>query len=102
MNHIVFTFFTLGVLFMFFAALGILRMPDLYCRLQTASKASTLGVVFLAIGAGLHFYNAGYLKSALFVSVLFLLTSPVAAHILGLTARKTWGKNPQSSPDIKL
>ncbi|MGE0634441.1 MAG: monovalent cation/H(+) antiporter subunit G [Pseudobdellovibrionaceae bacterium] len=84
MNAAVFVFLTLGVFFNFCAALGMVRMPDLFCRLQTASKASTLGGIFLALGAGIHFFEKGYFLNAVCVSLFLLITTPVSAHVLAV------------------
>jgi len=35
-----------GSLFLFIGALGIVRMPDVYNRMQAGTKATTLGSVF--------------------------------------------------------
>nr|WP_272210627.1 monovalent cation/H(+) antiporter subunit G [Marinicella sp. W31]MDC2876528.1 monovalent cation/H(+) antiporter subunit G [Marinicella sp. W31] len=41
-----------GALFALTAAIGVLRLPDLYSRMHAASKAGTVGagLIFLAIG----------------------------------------------------
>ncbi|MRR06564.1 MAG: Na+/H+ antiporter subunit G, partial [Deltaproteobacteria bacterium] len=46
MRDIVITVFMfIGAFFMFVAALGVLRMPDLFMRLSTTTKAATLGAM---------------------------------------------------------
>ncbi|MFB6356414.1 MAG: cation:proton antiporter [bacterium] len=50
-NSILIVFFlSVGVFFMFVAALGIYRMPDVYNQLHTSTKAATLALVNLLIG----------------------------------------------------
>jgi multicomponent Na+:H+ antiporter subunit G len=75
----------LGVL----SAVGILRMPDVYIRLQVASKASSLGVALLMLGVAVHFSELGVSVRALLVVVFLFLTSPVAAHVIGRAAYLT-------------
>ncbi len=48
-----------GSSFAFLAALGVLRMPDVFTRMQASTKASTLGLGCLLIGAALQFADAG-------------------------------------------
>lgn len=75
-------FIVLGALFSFIAALGILKFPSFYMRVQAASKASTLGVIFMFIGLAPYFATSGvYFKSVLVVLFL-LITIPAGTHAL--------------------
>jgi multicomponent Na+:H+ antiporter subunit G len=69
---------------------GVLRMPDVYSRIQCSSKAITLGalplLLALAIGQGLL---TSYGSRALFVAVLLLVVNPAASHALSRAAYKT-------------
>ena len=42
-----------GSAFALLAAVGVLRMPDVFTRMQASTKASTLGLACLLIGAAL-------------------------------------------------
>lgn len=77
---------TWGAVFIALAALGLLRMPDLYCRLHASSKAATLGIACLAIGVVVHFHdwNVGF-RAIAFGLVLFL-TAPISAHLIARAA----------------
>ena len=74
----------IGSLFLFSAGLGVLRMPDTYNRIQTGTKATTLGTILVLIGlAFLH--PAWTLK--LFILIFFvMLTNPVSSHALARAA----------------
>lgn len=72
-----------GTLFMFIAALGLVRMPDLYTRMSASTKASTLGLGLLLAAAGLHFGDITSITHAIGTFLFVLLTAPVAAHLLG-------------------
>ena len=78
-----------GVLLGVLSAVGILRMPDVYIRLQVASKASSLGVALLMLGVAAHFGELGVTVRALLVVVFLFLTAPVAAHVIGRAAYLT-------------
>ena len=43
-------FLLLGSLFLFLGALGLVRMPDVYNRIQAGAKAATLGVLGVLLG----------------------------------------------------
>lgn len=78
-----------GCAFLLLAAVGIVRMPDLYIRMSSSSKAVTLGVGCLALGLALHMNDAGVTTRAVLLIALFLLKAPVAAHMLGRAAYRT-------------
>lgn len=72
----------LGLLFDLSGTLGLVRLPDLYNRLQAATKCVTLGTCLILIGALVRtgFHALGV--KALLCAVFIVLTSPVAAHAL--------------------
>jgi multicomponent Na+:H+ antiporter subunit G len=76
----------LGTAFGLLSAVGILRMPDVYTRLQVASKASSLGIALLMVGVAAHFDDLSITIRALLVVVFLFLTAPVAAHLIGRAA----------------
>jgi multicomponent Na+:H+ antiporter subunit G len=75
-----------GAAFLLLAAIGIVRMPDLFMRMQAASKASTLGVGFLVLAAGVYFGDLAIMIRVLLVIAFLFLTAPVAAHIIARSA----------------
>lgn len=77
---------TAGTLPILFAAIGILRMPDFYLRLSVTVKASTLGTGFLLIATTLVFSEVFVTTKAIAIGFFLLLTSPVAAHMIGRAA----------------
>jgi multicomponent Na+:H+ antiporter subunit G len=90
----------LGTLLGVLSAVGLLRMPDVYIRLQVASKASSLGVALLMLGVAVHFNELSVTVRAVLVVVFLFLTSPVAAHVIGRAAYMTGVPlAPGTSPD---
>lgn len=73
----------LGVGLIAAAGLGLIRLPDAYCRMSAVTKAASLGVVFVLLGALVlapSWDNA--LKVGLAVT-LQLLTAPVGGFAIG-------------------
>lgn len=68
--------------FALLAALGVLRLPDVFTRMQASTKASTLGVGCLLLGAALHLGDFGSFIRAASIGAFILLTTPVAAHVI--------------------
>jgi multicomponent Na+:H+ antiporter subunit G len=78
-----------GAGFVLVAALGVLRLPDLYMRMHASTKPATLGTSLLAAALALHAADPGIAARALLVVLFFLLTAPVAAHRLGRAAHRS-------------
>jgi len=81
------------------AALGILRLPDVYTRLHAASKAGPLGAGLILVGVGLSAGDAGIIIRCVLGLLFLVLTSPVSAHLLARAALKT-GIEPVSTTSI--
>ncbi len=75
-----------GGFFVFVAALGVLRLPDLFMRMHAATKAGTLGAGLVLFAAAVVFGDLGVAVKGILVFVFLLLTAPVAAHVLGRAA----------------
>ena len=76
----------LGGAFMLLAALGIVKMPDVYTRMQPATKGATLGAGFLFGAVALHFSDTATTTKALAGIAFLLCTAPIAAHMMGRSA----------------
>jgi multicomponent Na+:H+ antiporter subunit G len=75
-----------GAAFMFVAALGVARMPDLFTRMQAATKATTVGVLLVMSGVAVAHLETSVTIRAVLIAGFFLLTSPVAAHAIARSA----------------
>jgi multicomponent Na+:H+ antiporter subunit G len=73
-----------GSIFLFSAGLGVLRMPDSYNRIQTGTKASTLGTILVLLG--LAVLHPAWTWKLLMLIFFVLLTNPVSSHALARAA----------------
>jgi multicomponent Na+:H+ antiporter subunit G len=82
MEIIGFIFICIGILFNLFGCIGLIRLPDVYNRLQSATKCVTLGTCSILMGVIFYygFNNAGF-KAIIAIPLLFF-TATVAAHVL--------------------
>lgn len=71
-----------GSAFAAVAALGILRLPDIYTRMHAASKAGSVGSAMLLIALALTADETPVVLRALAAVAFFLLTAPISAHLL--------------------
>jgi multicomponent Na+:H+ antiporter subunit G len=69
-----------GAIFLFIAALGLLRMPDVYNRMQAGTKATTLGSILFLLGIGVGL--PGWLPKALILILFIVFTNPISSHAL--------------------
>jgi multicomponent Na+:H+ antiporter subunit G len=76
----------LGALFSLLAAVGLLRLPDLYLRMHAASKAGTMGAGLLLASVACVAFDVSVVLRALAGFVFLLLTAPVGAHLLAKAA----------------
>lgn len=72
----------IGILFNIFGCIGLIRLPDVYNRLQSATKCVTLGTCSILLGVLVRFgfINTG-IKALVAIPLLFF-TATVAAHAL--------------------
>ena len=86
----------LGALFTLLAAIGVVRLPDLYMRMHAASKAGVVGGGLVLLAVAVASIDAAVALRAIMGVVFLILTTPVAAHLL---ARASYlaGYHPHSS-----
>jgi multicomponent Na+:H+ antiporter subunit G len=77
-------FLIIGALFLFSAGLGVLRMPDTYNRIQTGTKATTLGTIMVLIG--IAFLHPPWTLKLIILIFFVMLTNPVSSHALARAA----------------
>lgn len=96
-------FTIIGVFFTVVAAIGLIRLPDIYSRAHAASKSATLGVMFVLFAALLHVWVDQRIFDARLLLGLFfvLLTAPVGGHLIARAAHaqgvKLWDKSLQDA-----
>lgn len=71
-----------GVAFDVVGCLGLVRLPDVYNRLQAGTKCVTLGTCSILLGAALMAGGPAGAAKALLCVAFVLLTSPTGAHAL--------------------
>ncbi len=76
----------LGAIVLLIAAIGLLRMPDSYLRVQVGTKASTAGVALIMLGIALIMPSW---FGKLFIILLFvMMTNPVSSNVLMRAAHR--------------
>ncbi len=77
-----------GAFFAVVAAVGLVRLPDVYARAHSTSKSETLGAVF-TLGAVALTYGIGFNTLKVVLLLLFMfITNPTAAHAITRAANE--------------
>ncbi|NLU71101.1 monovalent cation/H(+) antiporter subunit G [Streptomyces sp. HNM0574] len=84
-----------GAFLSLLAGIGMLRLPDVLTRMHAATKPQSLGLLFVLLGAGLWVRTATDIATLVLVGSFQLVTSPVAAHMVGRAAYRA-GRMDQS------
>ncbi|MET3599216.1 monovalent cation/H(+) antiporter subunit G [Martelella mangrovi] len=71
-----------GSIFALTAAIGIVRLPDLYTRMHAASKTGTVGAGLIFLAIGVHSGDVATFVRAFAGIAFFVLTAPISAHLL--------------------
>jgi multicomponent Na+:H+ antiporter subunit G len=75
-------FIAIGILFNLFGCVGLIRLPDVYNRLQSATKCVTLGTCSILLGVLVRYGFVGIGVKALVAIPLLFFSATVAAHAL--------------------
>ena len=79
----------LGLVFDVVGCLGLVRLPDFYCRTQAATKCVALGTMLIIVGAVV---TVGTLSAAVkggLCLTFLLITSPTGSHALARAAYRS-------------
>lgn len=79
----------IGGLFYLLGGLGILRMPDVFNRIQAGTKATTLGAFAILLGVG--FAQPTWLLKVGLIIVFIALSNPIGSSVLAKAAYKSQG-----------
>ncbi|MCU7919480.1 MAG: monovalent cation/H(+) antiporter subunit G [Candidatus Thiodiazotropha sp. (ex Dulcina madagascariensis)] len=70
----------IGAAFTLLGALGLVRMPDVYNRIQAGTKAVTLGALSLLLGIGLLYPQ--WWSKLLVIALMILVTNPLGSSTI--------------------
>ncbi|MBU1237276.1 MAG: monovalent cation/H(+) antiporter subunit G [Gammaproteobacteria bacterium] len=75
-----------GAAFLFFGGLGLLRMPDVFNRIQAGTKATTLGTLLTLAGVGC--LQPAWALKLLLIGLFILFTNPISSQVLARAAHR--------------
>jgi len=76
----------LGSIFLLLGALGVLRMPDVYNRMQAGTKATTLGTLLFLSGIAIGHSACACIDKTIILILFIIFTNPISSHALARAA----------------
>ena len=76
-----------GALFLLLGGLGLVRMPDVFNRIQAGTKATTLGTMLTLVGMAC--LQPGWALKLLLIGLFILLTNPLSSQVMARAAHRT-------------
>ncbi len=77
-----------GSLFMLVAAIGVVKLSDVYMRMHAITKAASLGAILMLAAVLLWHPQWIVAIEALMVVLFVILTAPIGAHMLARVAHR--------------
>ena len=75
-----------GTAFLLFGGLGLIRMPDIFNRIQAGTKATTLGTLLTLAGAAC--LQPAWGLKLLLIGVFMIFTNPLSSQVLARAAHR--------------
>ncbi|MEJ2422847.1 MAG: monovalent cation/H(+) antiporter subunit G [Candidatus Thiodiazotropha sp.] len=75
-----------GALFLFLGGLGLMRMPDVFNRIQAGTKTTTLGTLLTL--AGVACFQPGWGAKLFLIGLFILSTNPLSSQVLARAAHR--------------
>lgn len=76
-----------GAAFLLLGGLGLVRMPDVFNRIQAGTKATTLGTLLSL--AGLACLQPDWTLKLLLIGAFILFTNPISSQVLARAAHRS-------------
>jgi multicomponent Na+:H+ antiporter subunit G len=76
-----------GAIFLFLGGLGLVRMPDVFNRIQAGTKATTLGTLLSL--AGFACLQPDWALKLFLIGLFVLFTNPLSSQVLARAAHRS-------------
>jgi len=83
------TLIVIGVLFDITGCIGLVRLPDVYNRIQASTKCVVLGTTLILLGSVVWLASPAAIVKGLIIILFILITSATAAHALARAAHRS-------------
>ena len=80
MVYLGYIFIFFGVIAFLISAIGLIRMPDVYTRMHAGTKATTMGIILVVVGA--ICIEPSWAWKLILLAVFILLTNPLSSSVI--------------------
>ncbi|TCS64698.1 monovalent cation/H(+) antiporter subunit G [Varunaivibrio sulfuroxidans] len=80
-------FLVAGAAFLLLGGLGLIRMPDVFNRIQVGTKTTTLGTMLTL--SGIAFLHPDWTLKLLLIGLFLLFTNPLSSQVLARAAHRS-------------
>lgn len=77
----------IGTIFLLLGNFGVLRLPDVYNRIQAGTKCTTLGAFLTILGVGIA--QPAWFWKTLLIALFVLVTNPISSHAIARASYKS-------------
>ena len=90
MRYVIDLLIACSAFFAFAGVVGMLRMPDAFCRMQSSTNVSTFGVLGVILGgilyAAIFLHNGEMAVKLAVLGVFYIITAPISGHAIAKAA----------------
>lgn len=79
------TLILIGSIFILIAAIGLLRLPNIYLKMHAAAKSATLGAGLVLFGVGMQVKEVSGVTEIFLLIMFIALTNPISSHLIAKT-----------------
>ena len=80
MVYVGYIFIFLGMIAFLISAIGLVRMPDIYTRMHAGTKATTMGIILVVLGA--ICIEPTWAWKLILLAIFILLTNPLSSSVI--------------------
>lgn len=78
----------IGTAFFVVGTVGLIRFPDVYCRLHALTKADNLGLGFIVLSLAVRAESPVLLLKLILIWIFVLVSSATSCYLVARTARQ--------------
>lgn len=86
MRYVIDALIVISIFFAFAGVVGMIRMPDAFCRMQSSTNIATFGVLGVIIGGILYaiFFagNTEMVIKLVLLGLFYIVTNPISGHAI--------------------
>ena len=77
---------SIGVVALLIGSFGLIRLPDVFCRIHAVGMIDTAGASFIILGMVIYEGFSLVTVKLLFIGIFLFFTSPIATHAVAQVA----------------